>query len=122
MFDIKSSSNQSSSSEDKAPNIHWLNIGITVPINGVDKFVSLPLGIPLNSIQVKDYKGNNSEYAEFVAVQKQLVSAILEQSATIPPGESRKLESKQLQLELRHAAPASEPVVRPDITLNFKLK
>lgn len=122
MFDIKSSTNQQSSNSDKSPNLCWLNIGITVPINGADKFVSLPLGIPLDALQVKPYKGSNAEYAEIVSVQNQLVTTLLEQFASIPAGESRKLESKQLQLELRHAAPPSEIPVRSDLNLQFKLK
>lgn len=119
MFNIKS---DSVSSNDKAPSMFWLNIGTTVTINGTEKFVSLPMGIPLDSLQIKEYRGSNEEYAEFVAVQKQLVAALVSQFESIPAGESRKLESKQLQMELRHAAPATERVVRSELNLQFKLK
>ena len=128
MFDIKSSaannnsSNNQQSNNDREPSVYWLNIGTEVEINGVKKFVSLPMGIPFDSLQVKPYKGNNTEYAEFVAIQTQLVNAIREQFVNIPAGESRKLESKQLVMELRHAAAPTETPVVPSLNLQFKLK
>ncbi|MCZ2128618.1 MAG: hypothetical protein LC099_12740 [Anaerolineales bacterium] len=123
MFDIKSNSQSSNNNNDREPSALWLNIGIEHTFsNGEKRFVSLPLGIPFDSLNVKPYKGSNVEYAEFNSVQAALVEAIREQFTGVPQGESRRLESKNLIMELRHAGGQSEAAPVPQLNLQFKLK
>lgn len=123
MFELKSNANaKRNSNANREQTMQWLNVGITCHVNGEDKFVSLPLGIPLDSMEPKRYSGSNESYAEFVSAQNELIEAIKSLFQEIPQGTSKRLNSRQFTLELRHAEEASTTPVEKKLGLAFKLK
>lgn len=61
----------------------WLNIGITV--NG--KFVGLPVGIPLDTMEPSKVTGN-SEFQQYLAQGNLLLQRLLERGTALKPGET----------------------------------
>jgi hypothetical protein len=63
----------------------WLNPGF---VTGNEKypFVSLPLGLPLSLDDRKEIRGN-SEYANLLSAQNDLLEEIIEQAQKLAPGD-----------------------------------
>lgn len=96
-FGAGSQSNQAGSSNDRsqAPKAKiWLNIGYvaenipTADGNGVeDRFVSLPVGIPLDTMEKLPTNSRNQAYAQFQAARNDLYDQIMAAASQLQPGE-----------------------------------
>lgn len=89
----------------------WLNIGYVSGVkdeDGTNRFVSLPLGIPVDSMEALPTNSKNEQYALFQAARNDLLAQIMEVAKDIKPGESKLLN---LQIQLRRVADAVEPAV-----------
>lgn len=78
----------------------WLNVGYVAP-NG--KFVSLPLGIPLDNLKPKDIPApteNNLEFRQMLAAQNDLLKEILA-ACTMEPGKDILIDGLECQLRRR---------------------
>jgi hypothetical protein len=64
----------------------WLNIGYMAGEGEDAKFVSLPVGIPLDTQQPKDLP-RSEEYGLFVAAQNKLLEQMQQAAADLKPGE-----------------------------------
>lgn len=79
----------------------WLNIGYGSGVtddNGEERFVSLPLGIPLDTQEHLATNSRNAEFAQFQAARNDLLDQIQDAAKSLAPGESRVLN---LQIQLR---------------------
>ena len=84
----------------------WLNVGYTVEVDTdegvVERFVSLPFGIPLDTMKPLEISGNSDAFAYLRMAQNELLEALLEAAAELKPGESRVLGAgDQLSVEIR---------------------
>ncbi len=74
----------------------WLNIGYVaenVPVSGSttgeveDRFVSLPMGIPLDTMEKLPTNSRNLAYAQFQAARNDLHEQIMQAAQSLEPGE-----------------------------------
>lgn len=90
----------------------WLNIGypVTVKVDGADeeRFVSLPLGIPLDTQEHLATNSRNELFAQFQGARNDLLDQIMDAAKALGPGEDRILNlSIQLRRVNEDAAPVS---------------
>lgn len=91
----------------------WLNIGYLAAgagENGEDRFVALPLGIPLDTQEKVPTNSRNTNYADFQAARNDLLDQIMGAAENLEPGEDRILN---LQIQLRRVAEE-----RPNVGVN----
>ena len=102
----------------------WLNIGYSLVVAGKNaqgeatqehKFVSLPVGIPLDTTEALSVNSRNAEFAQFQAARNLLMTQILDVAKTLKPGEEKIIggQTGGLEIQLRRvndevAAPAAE--------------
>lgn len=65
----------------------WLNIGYLATIGEEQRFVSLPLGIPLDTMEKLNTRANNQDYAQFQAMRNELLADMIEQASALEPGQ-----------------------------------
>ncbi len=88
----------------------WLNIGYDVPAPTAEdpnatKFVSLPVGIPLDTMEPIKVNGQNADYNKFVDARNQLLASLIAGSASLAPGED---DLVNLSIQVRRvSAPAT---------------
>lgn len=80
----------------------WINVGYDSGVKdeetGHNKFVSLPLGIPVDTQERLKTNMRNSEYGRLNAARNNLMDQILEKAKSLAPGEEMLLN---LQVQLR---------------------
>lgn len=84
----------------------WLNVGYVVEIDTdegvVERFVSLPFGIPLDTMKPLEVSGNSDVFAYLRMAQNELLESLLEAANELKPGESRVIGAgDQLSIEIR---------------------
>lgn len=84
----------------------WLNVGYVVEVDTdegpVDRFVSLPFGIPLDTMKPLEVSGSSDVFAYLRMAQNDLLESLLEAAQQLQPGESRVLGAgDQLSIEIR---------------------
>ena len=80
----------------------WLNIGFVAEganEDSSDAFVSLPYGIPLDSMEPVKTASKNADFHAFQCARNDLLSQLQEYAKTLQPGEEVIIE---LQVQLRH--------------------
>lgn len=87
----------------------WLNVGMTIPMpqkdgTVVDTFVSLPLGIPLDTIDAMEARGNSTEWHHMVQAKNWLLSELQNVAGALEPGKHETIEG--LEIQLRRVADA----------------
>ena len=60
----------------------WLNVGYDA--NG--RFVNLPVGIPVDTMELLPIRGQNEEWAQFQSARNQLLKAIQQAGDNLEPG------------------------------------
>lgn len=114
MFKFEQSNSNNSSNQKPAK--LWLNVGVEYE----GKIITLPLGIPLDSLEVREPNTSNEEYNAFLRCQKQLLSQVREMVESATPGEQKEMTG--LKLYARHTADREPAVVTEEVNLNLKLK
>lgn len=101
--------------EDRPKAAFWLNVGYSVPVEYTDpttkqvvqdtRFISLPVGIPLDTMAKHTLKGSNAEYLSMLSASNDLWDQIMAVAAKMAPGEDHTL---QLEVQIRRVndAPA----------------
>lgn len=111
---------------DRPKSQFWLNIGYTVEVDvqqdGVtvgteSKFVSLPVGIPLDGMQALPVNSKNEEYAAFQTARNDLLNQLSEVATSLKPGEERIVK---LEIQVRRVSAESAPI--PAATNPFSRK
>ena len=89
----------------------WLNVGYstTVLVDGVpeERFVNLPMGMPVDTMELLPVNSRNQEFAQFRMAQNDLLNQIVEFGKTLAPGEAKTLN---LELQLRRVNDDVAPV------------
>ena len=90
--EIFAQSNKPVATATKAKAEYWINFGYIAPVtgsNGEEKFVSLPIGIPLDTQEHLATNSRNPEFAYFQAARNDLLDKLIAVAKTLAPGESR---------------------------------
>lgn len=110
------------SSDDRPKAQFWLNIGYEADgvIEGEDKprFISLPTGIPLDTMEELKTNSRNEVYAMQQAARNDLMAQLIEHAQDLQPGQSTILN---LQIELRRVNEDQGPVDSATNIFNKKL-
>ena len=89
----------------------WLNAGYTttVVVDGVqeERFVNLPLGMPVDTMELLPTNSRNEEFAQFRMAQNDLLNQIIELGKSLAPGEAKTIN---LELQLRRVNENVTPV------------
>lgn len=94
----------SNSKPEQARAQFWLNLGYTSDVKdeqGVNKFVSLPLGIPLDTQEHVSTSSKNQDFAKFQSARNGLFDQVMAVAAGLKPGESRIIK---LEVQLRRVS------------------
>ena len=100
----------SSVKEERIPAKFWLNIGYEVEVTGSDgttetRFVSLPMGIALDTQQHKKPGKITTETGQLISAGNDLLDDLIKAAQAIPGGATQIVN---LQVQIRHVA---EPTV-----------
>ena len=92
-----------SAKEERIPAKFWLNVGYEVEVTGSDgtnetRFVSLPVGLPLDTQQHKASRGTG-EVAQIISAGNDLLDELVKAAQAIPPGGTQIVN---LQIQIRH--------------------
>lgn len=75
-------SNRRTNQQDRPAAKLWLNVGYDA--NG--RFVNLPVGIPVDTMELLPIRGQNEEWAQFQSARNSLLKAIQEAGDNLEPG------------------------------------
>lgn len=86
----------------------FLNVGITVQLPNeegemVDTFLSLPFGLPLDTMNELVIRGNNTQWNEQAAARNELLKALVKMGESLEAGSGTELPKLQVQLYRRKA-------------------
>ncbi len=88
----------------------WLNIGYTVETDDAENptmFVSLPVGIPLDTMDEKAVTSRSPIFAQFQAAGNGLLADLKAEAASLAPGEEKIYgDEGGLQIQMRRVADA----------------
>jgi hypothetical protein len=82
----------------------WLNIGYTAPgagKDGEDRFVSLPMGMPLDTMEPAKLQGRDENYRQFTQARNDLHTQIMEAVSKLAPGDATTLN---LEIQVRRVS------------------
>lgn len=90
----------------------WINIGVTIGVpqadgTVVDTFVSIPAGIPLDTMEPMVGRGNSADYAALVQAKNWVLSQLQTAAEDIKAGEDQLVEG--LEVRIRRAGVAQAP-------------
>ena len=89
----------------------WLNAGYTttVVVDGVqeERFVNLPMGMPVDTMELLPTNSRNAEFAQLRMAQNDLLNQIMELGKSLAPGEAKTIN---LELQLRRVNEDVAPV------------
>lgn len=97
--------------EDRPKAEFWLNIGylsdVKNPETGEHRFVSLPQGIPLDTMEPVKTNSSNNEYAAFMSARNDLMDQLLEHARNLAPGQTCDVN---LTIQLRRVNEEQAPI------------
>lgn len=79
----------------------WLNIGYTMGEGENRKFVSLPVGIPLDTQEPIKIKGQSQDYNDFSESRNELLEMLIKAAQELPPGGE---DYVNLEIQIRRVA------------------
>jgi hypothetical protein len=93
----------------------WMNVGYVVETGNEESptmFVSLPVGLPIDTMEAIPVTSRNAGFAQFQSARNNLLAQVQAAAATLAPGEERIIggESDGLAIQLRRV---NEPVADP---------
>lgn len=114
-----------SAKEEKQQAMIYLNVGITIPLPNekgevVDTFVSLPFGLPLDTMTKMVARGNNAHWNAMVDLKNGLLEALTTLGNAQEAGTGKVLP--KLEVQIFHRKEASEPVAPSANSMELILK
>lgn len=114
-FGNRSTERTNTNNSDKPKTQVWLNFGY-VAAEGTEqeRFVSLPVGIPLDTTEAIQIRGQNTEHNMFTAARNDLLKQFQELGESLEPGDFHLIRMEgDLAVQIRridaeHAAPAAD--------------
>jgi hypothetical protein len=88
---------RTSSKTDQPKAQFWMNVGYYAGEGDDRRFVSLPVGIPLDTQEPLKVSGQNQSYNDFNGARNELLKALVEAAGGLPPG-GEDLVNLQIQL------------------------
>lgn len=78
----------------------WLNVGYTHTDEetGEETFISLPMGIPLDTMRVKPVTGKNEDYRKMTEAKNQLLHQLVEYARSLDDGAEDIVSDLQVQI------------------------
>lgn len=112
-----SAGNKGTDKESRPKALLWLNIGYPITVTAVEdgkeiqvtKFVSLPVGIPLDTSDEVPEKGSTAEFRMMQAARNELLKKLIAKGMSLQPGEEADLGGK-LTIQLRRVKEDAEPI------------
>lgn len=108
--ETKGQTNNGSSSQNRPVANFWLNIGYVAEgagDDGEDRFVSLPVGIPVDTMEPVSVNSRSDSYREFQSARNDLYEQVMAVAKNLKPGEDKILN---LQIQLRRIGEERGPV------------
>lgn len=105
--------------EDKPKSQLWVNVGYTQIVNDVPVFVSIPMGIPLDSVKELVTNTRNVEFNQLNQARNQLLADILAASEDLEAGEEHTLE---LEVQVRRIDKEPEPLAAGSVNPFLRTK
>lgn len=114
-----------SAKEEKQQAMVYLNVGITIPMANaegevVDTFVSLPFGLPLDTMTKMVARGNNAHWNAMVDLKNGLLEALTTLGNAQEAGTGKVLP--KLEVQIFHRKEASEPAAPSANSMELILK
>ena len=114
-----------SAKEEKQQAMVYLNVGITIPMPNaegevVDTFVSLPFGLPLDTMTKMVAKGSNAQWNAMVDLKNGLLEALTTLGNAQEAGTGKVLP--KLEVQIFHRKEASEPAAPSANSMELILK
>ena len=72
----------------------WMNVGVMVG----DTFVSLPIGVGIDTMQAADERTNSAEYSQLVQARNALLKKLQSFSEDLKPGEEANVDGLLVQI------------------------
>jgi hypothetical protein len=77
----------------------WLNIGFTsTDSNGDDVFISLPLGLAIDTMKPANVPNKDSDYRDMTIAKNELLDQLQKMIAGMEPGQTEIIETLQIQV------------------------
>lgn len=93
--------------EEKVKSQLWINVGYSIEVEGESVFVSIPMGIPVDSIKELPTNTRNTEFNMLNQARNQLLADIASAAEDLEAGESHVLE---LEVQLRRIDKEADPL------------
>jgi hypothetical protein len=106
-FGAKATAAKTTVVEEKVKSQLWINVGYSIEVNGEQVFVSVPMGIPVDSVKELPTNTRNSEFNLLNQARNQLLADIAAASEDLESGESHVLE---LEVQLRRIDKEVDPL------------
>ena len=106
-FGAKALAAKSAIVEEKVKSQLWVNVGYSIEVEGESVFISIPMGIPLESVKELVTNTRNVEFNQLNQARNQLLADILAASEDLESGESHVLE---LEVQLRRIDKEADPL------------
>ena len=86
---IKGTANPSgrAAPQERAQSDIFVNVGVEIEINGEMKLLSLPFGLPLDTMNPLTIRGQNEEWNQEATVRNELLQALVKMGQGLEPGE-----------------------------------
>ncbi|QYW02213.1 ssDNA-binding protein [Stenotrophomonas phage Philippe] len=99
-----SQNQQGNAKQDRPKSKFWINVGYPITVTNDDgttreEFISLSMGIPLDSVEYKPATSSNKDWAQREAAQNHLLDLLKSKGSELQPGEALILD--RLSVELR---------------------
>lgn len=91
LFNSASSNNNESTTQKRSE--FWINVGVPTGYtreDGSEYIITLPFGIPLDSMQYVQTNSKNQEWSEFQQARNSLLDELRKAASELAPGEERK--------------------------------
>lgn len=120
-FQAAFGSKKTADKEDKPKTQLWLNIGYIAQVKdaesgeNIDKFVSLPVGLPVDTQERLKTNSSNEVWGMFQSARNDLLDQLIELGKTLKPGEEKILSmgDNGLGIQMRRILD-EQPAVKPD--------
>ena len=70
----------------------WLNFGYLI----ADRFISLPLGLPIDTMQSRELRGTSQEFLKLVSAQNDFLGSLQSMIETLNPGDEAVLMEQEM--------------------------
>lgn len=95
--------------EDQVPAEFWINVGyVSKNAEGEDIFISLPFGIPLDTMRKMEPRGQNLDWIARVNASNNLLDTLILAGQKMEPGETKIIGEGQLVIQLRRTKGPAE--------------